>query len=109
MVAAIGTFNGHAAFSAVLPAVCFGGLDEGCGLGIVGTFLQGRMVFAVAFGAHFSVAFWAFAVDPFALLVNFDVFWLDPCTAALVGAIEAVFGGPLRILGVPKLPKFALV
>lgn len=109
MVAALSAFNRQAAFATVLPAIFFGGLDEGCCFGVIGTLFLVWVVFAVALGADLSIALWAFAVNPFASFVDFDVLRLDPRTTALMGAIKSVFSGPLRIFCVPELPEIALV
>ena len=109
VVTAFGAFDCHAAFAAILPAVLFGGLDEGCCFGVVGTLFLVGMVFAVALGADFSVALGALAVDLAALAVDFDVLGLDPCSTALVRAIQSIFGGPFGVLGVPAFLEFALI
>ena len=109
VVAAVYALDCEATFAAILPAVFFGCFDKCLCFRVIGAVFFVRMMFAVALGTDFSVAFGTFTVGLIALIIKFDILGLDPCTTALGRAVETIFSGPLCILGVPKFSELALV
>ena len=105
MVTSFRAFDHSAAFAALLPTIFFGGLNKCIYLWIFGTVCSGGMVFAITLGTNLPLAFRALAVDSIAVLVFLDMFWLYPGATAPGRTVEAIFGGPLCIFGVPDFAK----
>lgn len=107
MIAAFVVLHGSFAVVAALPALFFRNLLEGKRGGVLGTFAV-RMEFAATGRADEGPAFRAQAVFPLqagGVIPGFgedvDVLRSDKLATALSGAVDAVLGGSLFVLGIP--------